>query len=604
MSEMDAGQEIAAYLDINATSTPAWVSKGRIAFLSDASGIPNVYVTRPGAEPATLTNGPDRISGLLAVPGGEQLIYAMDQGGNERHQLWLLDVATKESRALTNDPDTIHQLGAVSPEGQQLAFSSNARNPLYFDVMTMQLDDPAAIPIATLSRDEHLQPVAFSPDGASLLIRRDNTNLDADLLLMPLNGDPLRELTPHQGEASVPHVAFSASGDSVWFVSNQDRDFLSLRRLDIASGEQQSVVEPPWDIEAVAVAPRGEWLAYVINEDGSSRVWLRSTQTGEDRQVRGLPDGVVDGLKWSPDGTRLAFTLSGPRHPSAVWHCGLDAVATGITKTAYGAIGPDTLRHPEVIRYPTFDDQEIPAFWYQPGGEGPWPVIVDVHGGPESQRRTQFAPTTQFFLARGFSVLAPNVRGSTGYGKSYSHLDDVARRMDAVADLAASVDWLRARDDVQSDKIAVMGQSYGGFMTLAALTSYPDLWAAGVDVVGIADFVTFLERTGPWRRSRRAAEYGNLERDADLLREISPLHKVDRITAPLIVVHGRNDPRVPLYEAEQIVAALESRDRPTELLVFDDEGHGMVKRANRIAGYGAIAAFLDQHLGRAASTQT
>lgn len=599
MSDSDAAQQIAAYLDISSATNPAWVSEGRIGFIADISGVPNVYISRPGAAATPLTSGSNRVGGLIVSPGGNQLIFAMDRGGDERHQLWLLDVASKQARPLTDDPDTIHQLGVVSPDGERLAFASNARDPLYFDVMTIQLDNSTAIPIPTLSRDEHLLPLAFSPDGAALLIRRDNTNLDADLLLMPSNGDAIRELTPHEGEASIPKAAFDPTGNAIWFVSNQDQDFLSLRRLDLASGDQHIVVEAPWDVETVAVAPRGDWLAYVINEDGSSRVRLRSTQSDEERQVRGLPDGVIDGLTWSPDGTRLAFTLSGPRHPSAIWHCGLDGVATAISKAEYGAISPASLREPRVVRYPSFDDQEIPAFWYHPEGSGPWPVVVDVHGGPESQRRTHFAPTTQFLLSRGYAVLAPNVRGSTGYGKAYCHLDDVERRMDAVADLAAAAGWLSAREDVVQGKIAVMGQSYGGFMTLAALTTYPELWAAGVDVVGIADFVTFLERTGPWRRSRRAAEYGDLERDAKLLHEISPLHKVDRIQAPLIVVHGRNDPRVPLYEAEQMVAALEALNRPTELLVFDDEGHGLVKRPNRIVGYGAIAAFLDQHLGGA-----
>lgn len=589
--------DIAAYLDIPGATSPAWVKGGRIAFISDASGVPNVYLTQPGAAATPLTSGSDRIGSVRASPDGHRLVFTMDHGGNERHQLWRMDVGTGAAHALTDDPETIHQLGAFSPDGSRLAFASNGRNPLYFDVMTLRLDDTAAIPIATLSRDEHLLPLAFAPDGASLLIRRDNTNLDADLLLMSLGGDALRELTPHTGEASVPHAAFSASGDAIWFISNQDGDVLTLRRLDLDTGDQTTVVERPWDIEAVAVAPRGEWLAYVVNEDGSSRVWLRSTRTDEERPVGGLPLGVVDGFTWSPDGSRLAFAFSGPRHPSAIWHCGLDGAATAMTKTDFGVLSPDSMRDPDVIRYPTFDGREIPAFWYQPDSAGPWPVVVDVHGGPESQRRTQFAPTTQFLLARGYAVLAPNVRGSTGYGKEYCHLDDVERRMDAVADLEAAAGWLAARDDVRSNRIAVMGQSYGGFMTLAALTSYPDRWAAGVNVVGIADFVTFLERTGPWRRSRRAAEYGDLERDATLLRDISPLHKVDRIEAPLIVVHGRNDPRVPLYEAEQMVAALEARGRPTELLVFDDEGHGLVKRANRITGYGAIAEFLDQHLG-------
>jgi dipeptidyl aminopeptidase/acylaminoacyl peptidase len=225
--------------------------------------------------------------------------------------------------------------------------------------------------------------------------------------------------------------------------------------------------------------------------------------------------------------------------------------------------------------------------------------VVEVHGGPESQRRLQYAsavPTDQLLQSLGISVLALNVRGSTGYGKAYSHLDDRDRRLDAVRDVAAAVDWLHGRDDVDAKRIGVMGQSYGGFMTLASLCFHPDLWSAAVDVVGIANFVSFLELTGPWRRKHRSEEYGSLEHDRQMLERISPLTHVDRITAPLMVIHGRNDPRVPLHEAEQIVAALREHDRQVVLRVFDDEGHGLSKPENRIAGYAEAAAFLLAHL--------
>jgi dipeptidyl aminopeptidase/acylaminoacyl peptidase len=250
------------------------------------------------------------------------------------------------------------------------------------------------------------------------------------------------------------------------------------------------------------------------------------------------------------------------------------------------------------VRYPTFDGRLTPALWYVPANpSGPAPVVIDVHGGPEGQRRVKYDALTQFLVARGFAVLAPNVRGSTGYGKMYCHLDDVEKRMDAVADVAAAADWLNARSDVATGKIAVYGVSYGGFMVLASLTTYPDRWAAGVDVVGVANFETFFAQTGPWRRRLRAAEYGDPDRDAALLRELSPLHRADRITAPLLVIHGRNDPRVPVGEAEQIVATLRGLGRDVDLRIYEDEGHGLVKLPNRIDGYGAIADFLGRVLG-------
>jgi dipeptidyl aminopeptidase/acylaminoacyl peptidase len=315
--------------------------------------------------------------------------------------------------------------------------------------------------------------------------------------------------------------------------------------------------------------------------------------------VTGVAMGVADGLAWSPDGSQLAFRLHGPRDPSDIWASGTDGAARQITEADLGSLNRDDFIAPETIRYQTFDDRQIPAFWFRPAtGAGPWPVVVDVHGGPESQRRPDFAPVTQWWLAHGFAVFAPIVRGCTGYGKAYSHLDDVERRMDSVADLAAAVEWLRGQDDVAPDRIAIYGRSYGGFMVLAAVTTYPDLWAAGVDIVGIANFETFLECTGPWRRQTRAAEYGDPERDAALLRAISPIYRADQIVCPMLLIHGRNDPRVPVQETEQIAARLRELGRDVDLIIFDDEGHQITKLANKITAYDAVAQFLTRTVAK------
>ncbi|MDP9365930.1 MAG: S9 family peptidase [Chloroflexota bacterium] len=585
------------YFDVRAATTPAWVGNDRLAFLQDASGVPQVWTVGhdDGGAPRPLTDLPDRVGALLAVPGGARLVFGMDRGGDERQQIWTVAPDGGEPRALTADPATIHAFGAVSPDGRRFAFASNARDQRFFDVLVLEIDGGDPVPL--LAADELLTPLAFSPDGASLLVRRQNTNLDADLFLVPLDGGERVLLTPHDGEAAFAGAAFDPTGGAVYALSNQDSDFVALVRIDLADRSHAVLAAPDWDVEALAVAPDGAHFAYAINEDGASRLILHDIASGAERPVTGLPPGVIEGPTWSPDGQRLAFGWSGPRHPSDVWVCDVDGAARQATFSDLAGLDQAGLGEPDITRYPTFDGREIPALWFRPAGDGPWPVVVDVHGGPESQRRLAWAPITQFLLARGYAVLAPNVRGSTGYGKTYCHLDDVDRRMDAVADLAAASDWLRARPDVATARIAVMGQSYGGFMTLAALTTYPERWAAGVDVVGIANWQTFFEQTGPWRRTTRAAEYGDPERDADLLRDLSPLHRADRIAVPLLVIHGRNDPRVPLGEAEQIVAALRSRGREAELLVFDDEGHGLVKRPNRIAGYGTVARFLDRILG-------
>jgi dipeptidyl aminopeptidase/acylaminoacyl peptidase len=489
----------------------------------------------------------------------------------------------------------IHSFGAFSPDGRQFAYASNARNERHFDIWSIDLDEPAG-PRPVMATDETLRPLAWSPDGQSLLVHRANTYLDNDLFLVPVTGGEPVLLTPHSGEAAVADAAFAPDGRAIYLLTNQDREFAALVRLDLATRERTVLAAPEWDVEAMAVAPSGDWLAYAVNVDGVSRITLVDLAYDEERDVSALPVGVASGLTWSAGGDLLAFALSGPQHPSDIWVTGHDALARRVTTVDLAGLDRDAFVVPETIRYPTFDGREIPAFWYRPAGDGPWPVVVDVHGGPEGQRRVDFHPVIQFLLARGFAVLSTNVRGSTGYGKTYCHLDDVERRMDAVADLDAANAWLRTQSGVEPEKLVVYGGSYGGFMVLSSLTTFPDHWAAGVDVVGIANFITFFENTGPWRRHLRSPEYGDPERDRDLLVSLSPIHKAEQITAPLLVLHGRNDPRVPLAEAEQIVARLRALDRDVSLRVYDDEGHGLIKLANKIDGYAAMADFLDRVL--------
>lgn len=593
---------IGRFLDLPVRNTPVWLGDGRLAFLSDASGAPQVWMTaEPVASGSTdapvqpLTAFTDRIGALLASPAGDRLVFGMDSGGDERQQLWTLTPGG-EPRALTADPGTIHALGALSGDGRRLAFASNARARHAFDVWTLDLANSTAAPAMVLATDELLTPVAWTRDGTGLIIERANTNLDHDLMLLDLASGQTRLLTPHEGESSVGTVVASPVEDALYLPTNHEREFSALIRLELATGECTQLAEPEGDVDALAITPAGDALAYTVNDDGFSRVMLRDLASGAEQQVHGLPFGVASGLAWSVDGERLAFSLSGPQHPSAIWVSDRHGVPFRVTSAPESPAGTPFV-FPTTVRFPSFDGLLIPAYWYRPSvGAAPWPVVIDVHGGPESQRRPEFAAVTQALLANGIAVLAPNVRGSTGYGKTYCHLDDRERRMDSVADLAAAGDWLRVQHEVDPNRIAVMGQSYGGFMVLAALTTYPESWAAGVDVVGIANFVTFLEQTGPWRRKVREDEYGSLTGHPELLREISPLHRAERITAPLFVIHGRNDPRVPLGEAEQIVARLRALGRDVDLLVFDDEGHGLVKRPNRRTGYGAIGAFLASRL--------
>jgi dipeptidyl aminopeptidase/acylaminoacyl peptidase len=311
----------------------------------------------------------------------------------------------------------------------------------------------------------------------------------------------------------------------------------------------------------------------------------------------------------------LAFSFSSAKYNSDVWLYDLPSKKLmQITKSSRSDIPQESFVEPQLIKYKTFDGREIPAWFYKPKDINlkvvpingaprdypvnlkPFPVIVSVHGGPEGQERPGFNPLYQYYLSRGYAILATNVRGSTGYGKTFTHLDDVRKREDSVKDLALAVEWLKTSGGADPKRIAVMGGSYGGYMTLAAITLYPDLWAAAVSTVGIANWESFLKNTSGYRRRQREVEYGMLDKDIDFLRQISPLAKADRIKAPLFVIQGKNDPRVPYTEAEQIVKAVKDKGGIVEYKLFDDEGHGISKLKNRLVLYPLVADFLDKYM--------
>ncbi len=368
---------------------------------------------------------------------------------------------------------------------------------------------------------------------------------------------------------------------------------MRLARLDLPTLDLTYLTPDDWDVESVKLSRDGRWLVAGRNVDGYSDFVLFS---GKGRRVPGpqIPRGIFGGFDFSPDSRRLAFTLVGPDRNADVWTLDLpDGEPRRLTRSSTAGIPSSTFRRPRLVRYPTFDEREIPALFYEPDEDSTAPVVVNVHGGPEGQSRPAFAPVTQYLLDRGLGVFFPNVRGSTGYGKHFTHLDDVELRMDSVADLAHAARWLQEQGH---ERIAVMGGSYGGFMVLAAMTEYPELWSAGVDIVGIANMVTFLENTGSYRRALREPEYGSLEKNREFLESISPIHKAENIAAPLMVIHGKNDPRVPVGEAEQIVERVGKNGGIVEYLLYQDEGHGLAKLKNRLDAYPKIAAFLERHL--------
>lgn len=593
------------YLNARTAQAPTFSPDGRsVAFVSDITGVPQLWqVPVEGGWPDQLTFTSDRVMAGHYAHQRPQIVFGMDNGGNEREQLFLLSDGQVSDLAV--DPGVIHTFGAISPDDRLLAFSENRRNPAFFDVYVRDLPPTVSDSDRTGERCVYLQDGSnfvadWSPDGTRLLLNRQTGSLDSELFLLELDSGQVSHLTPHQPPVAYGHAVFAPDGRSIYLVTDQESEFARAARMDLEERRIELLTPDDADVDDLALSPDGRLLALVCNVEGYGRLVVRLLETDEETEAPGLPDGVAMQPAWSPDSGKLAFTFTSPAHNPNVWVWDLDGGACRqITRVACGGIPQRSFVLPELIHYRSFDGQEIPAFLYMPlnapQGEKP-PVVVHVHGGPEGQSRPAFSAVIQYFVNRGYAVLAPNVRGSTGYGRTYTHLDDVEKRMDSVADLEAAAAWLRSSPRVDGERVAVMGGSYGGFMVLAALTTYPEVWAAGVDIVGIANFETFLRNTGVYRRHWRIPEYGDPDRDADLFRRISPIHHVDRIKAPLMVIHGDNDPRVPLGEAEQIVEAVRRRDLPVELLRFPDEGHGLVKLQNKLVAYPAIGEFLDRYL--------
>ena len=584
--------DFARYLRIRSAHNASWSPDGRrISFLTDITGVPQAWeVSADGGWPEQLTFHDDRVSHAGYSPAEERLLFGMDAGGDEKTQLFLLDGGGQE-RNLTRDPTAIHYSGGFSPDGSRISYTATRRNGTDFDVYTQK---STGEPEMAWETSGYHTVADWGSDGSSLIVSRHHSNLNNDLYRLDLSSGETQLLTPHDGDARFLTARMTPDGGALYLATDRDGDFLRLARLNLSDLELTYLTPDDRDVESVEVSRDGRWLVASRNVEGYSDFMLFS---GRGRRAPGprLPKGIQGGFAFSPDSRRLAFTLTGPDLNPDVWTLDLpDGEPQRLTRSSTAGIPRNSFRRPRLVRYPSFDGRDIPAIFYEPEGEVSSPVVVNAHGGPESQSRPGFAPVTQYLLDRGLGVFMPNVRGSTGYGKAFTHLDDVELRMDSVADLARVAHWLR---DQGHERIAVMGGSYGGFMVLAAMTEYPELWSAGVDIVGIANMVTFLENTGSYRRRLREPEYGFLEKDRDFLESISPIHKAERITTPLMVIHGKNDPRVPVGEAEQIVQRVRENGGVVEYLLYEDEGHGLAKLKNRLDAYPRIAAFLEEHLG-------
>ncbi len=603
------------YQNVRSGGFQAWTDDGEGLFIStrfaDTSQLHRVDM--PGGARHQLTFFAEPIGGVERQPGGSTILFTRDAGGSEFSQVFTLDPATGDAVMLT-DGESRNGAMEWDRQGRRFAYQSTARNGASNDIWVMSPDAPGEAEVILESPDgTWWGPVEFNESGSRVLALNYVSIADSRVHLVDLDSGANTLLTGGPDAPSVNYgVAFDDAGDGFWLITNQGGEFEQLAWQSLEPGAEAEIItnDIPWNVDDVQVSHDRRRMIFIVNENGRSAVYLFNPRTREYRRVDNIPTGLVGSAEFSPDDTRIAMTINTASSPSDTYvlHLGDDPLEHGglvrWTMSEVGGLDTTAFRQPELIDFPTFDEvdgesRRIPAWIYKPAGEGPFPVVVSIHGGPEGQARPLFSSTYQMWLARlGVAVVVPNVRGSAGYGKTYVGLDNGYQREDSVKDIGALLDWIETQPDLDADRVAVFGGSYGGYMVLASAVHYSDRLRAAVDIVGISNFVTFLENTQDYRRDLRRVEYGD-ERDPDMrahLERISPLNNVDQIAVPMFVVQGENDPRVPVTEAIQMVQALREQGNTVWYMNALNEGHGYRKKENRDIYQQATVMFLEQHL--------
>lgn len=609
----DAGEEpFSAYLQVRSAGFSGWDDKGGIYVGTRLGLLPQVHqVAAPLADRRQVTFFNHRVSSfdVNPVPARENMLFTRDEGGNEQFRVGLFDFKTGTSRFMNSPPGRVEGL-VWNDSGTAFAYAHTPEGSDRYDLRLGRIDGGDTL----LYRAEgSWQPFDISPDGTRLLFEKYVSANESQLYVLALRDGAagprgtVTRLLPREGTQSFSDAKWvdAGGGPTLAFISDREGEFARLYLLRLGEEKPTALSAPaPWDVEWVIVSRDRRALLYSLDEDGFSRTFAVTSVRGKPRALPGLPKGLIEGAQFRPNGKGFGFTLNSAAFPGDAFTYDFAAgKATRWTRSETGGLPPESFREPELIKYPTFDSAEgkprlIPAWLYKPASGGKLPVIAQIHGGPEQQARPGFDSFVQYILSRGCAVVIPNVRGSSGYGKTYLAADDGRKRMGSVRDVGALLDWIGTRPDLDPARVAVIGRSYGGFMSLAALVAYGDRLKAGVSTVGITHFPTFLKNTSGYRRDLRRVEYGD-ERDpsmAAFLDSISPLTNRDRIRVPLLLCHGRNDPRVPFQESERIFSALRSRSVPVWFLSFRDEGHAFRDEASRATYYKVMGDFLTRYL--------
>jgi len=603
------------YQNVRSAGFAAWQEDSSGLFIATRFGdVSQLHrVDMPGGARHQITFYKEPLGAVSSQPQGSKLVFTRDAGGSEFTQIFLLDPATGSAVMLT-DGESRNGATSWDRDGRRIAYSSTRRNGASNDIWLMDPEEPDKSEMILESPDgTWWGPAEFSASGNRLLALNYVSIADSRVHLVDLDSGEARLLAGGTDTSTTNYpVAFDDDNDGFWLITSQGSDFQNLAWRPLEPGADVEVVtgDINWDVTSATISPDRRRMAFTVNENGMSRVYLMDTRTRSYRRIENIPIGLAFGLEFSPDSRKLAMTLNTASTPSDTFVLDLGrrereyGELVRWTSSEIGGLDTTSFRTPELITYPTFDEvdgaaRQIPAWVYKPTGDGPFSVVVSIHGGPESQSRPVFSSTYQMWLQKlGVAVVVPNVRGSNGYGKEYLSLDNGFKRENSVRDIGALLDWIETQPDLDAERVAVFGGSYGGYMVLASAVHFSERLKAVVDIVGISSFVTFLENTQDYRRDLRRAEYGD-ERDPEMrahLQKISPVNNVDRISVPIFVVQGENDPRVPVTESVQMVAALRKQGNTVWYMNALNEGHGYRKKENRDIYQQATVMFLRQYL--------
>lgn len=587
-------ERLRQYVNTRGASFQDWLPNGGMLIATRFGNTTQIHrVDAPMGARTQLTFYDEPVGGAaVRHGGGDTFFFARDTGGDENYQGFLFNAGRA---AQFTEPGTRNQSFTQSEDGRMIAWSLAPADSPNYDVFLANPDDPASRRLV-LDGEGAIGPLDFSNDGTRLLLGQYISVAKSRRFVLEVATGALTEITPDL-DVAYDGGSFLPDGRSVILMSDEGSNFVGLVQVDLATGARTPLTPGlSWDVESYELSDDGRTLAYVVNEAGSSRLHLMDLRTRRALPQPQLPPGVVFGLGFDPAGRVLGFTLNSATSPSDVFSYDLRTRRlTRWTQSEVGGLDPAVFVQPELITWTSFDGREISGFLYRPRTPGPHPVIVSIHGGPEAQYRPTFSSTIQYWVNElGVAVIAPNVRGSSGYGKEFLALDNGAMREDSVRDIGALLDWIDQQNSLDKDRVMVYGGSYGGYMVLASMTHYNDRLAGAVNIVGISNFVTFLENTSGYRQDLRRVEYGD-ERDPEMrahLMAISPLTNASRITKPLFIIHGANDPRVPVSEAEQLLSAVRANGGEAWLMLAANEGHGFARRENQEAQREAETLFI------------